>query len=59
MSSTRSTPCFLAKPSAVVEAARTAGALRCVPVISSARQSAMKASSMPAASSAMSAQFSR
>ena len=59
MSSTRVVPCFVAKPNAASDAARTVGVDRCVPVISSARQSAMNASSMRAASTAMSAQFSR
>ena len=59
MSSTRTAPCLPAWPSAASDAARTVGVDRCVPVISSARQWAMKSSWIAAASIAMSAQFSR
>ena len=59
MSSTRTTPCLPAWPSAASDAARTVGVDRCVPVISNARQPAMKSSRIAAASIAMSAQFSR
>ena len=55
----RTTPCRLAWESAALDAARTVGVLRCVPVMSSARQPAMKSSLINAASTAMSAQFSR